>query len=635
MTEAGAALSLLLRDFAEKQAGETVDFLEFCSFLGVYAARHTTDRDALAPFAANTREAALGELRALEEEHAAALVDAVDGLKVVVLGVTADRIKGQYEHAASNPYGILPTVNDLPPVFQSLPIPQRPAPEVFFHMLNGTFREDYPLFFIPWPNGLPALVCPTSLPVETLLDAAVTKMRAIFDKDEARQFFLKKLTMANTGREIFARNFFAMFLQSPRETFGILKATGDSYYLWQQLCFFIRQDYDKVRDLPPDAVSQLQSARLIEYVSTYYKDRAKEVLKKENAFAALGFALEEPPYFFEYQTIAAFTDSRGEPLLGQYSEEELRDYLTDQTRERQDDGVPGMFVIKTESGALYYVKKANVLPLLNRLLGDARTTLESALVTDWEGAFREYRRPPEMTEQGAFEGGLERRLRQVSPVLFALLGSTSLPLMLLEGRGRDTEKRRSALFSKTGGLLPYSEILLLSRQALLTEAKRRSPFWRVTPPFSWGAKLLFVIKKSRFFKGRAPKKAPEDGPAEPRRSPPDRQREEIRRAARGVLARLVPEGSTPERELRAYEALWNRQLNRVDRENLTADVDALARDFLRRSMRTLKGPTLDSARIRSLAETLVNLPALQAIGPRSQLLMYLQLYMADVLSGGE
>jgi hypothetical protein len=93
----------------------------------------------------------------------------------------------------------------------------------------------------------------------------------------------------------------------------------------------------------------------------------------------------------------------------------------------------------------------------------------------------------------------------------------------------------------------------------------------------------------------------------------------------------VPEGSTIDRELKAYEMQWNKMLDKTARENLTEDVNLLIRDYLRKIIRTLKGSNFDLARVQNLAETLVKLPGMQKITDHGQLYMYVQLYIVRLL----
>ena len=105
----------------------------------------------------------------------------------------------------------------------------------------------------------------------------------------------------------------------------------------------------------------------------------------------------------------------------------------------------------------------------------------------------------------------------------------------------------------------------------------------------------------------------------------------IREGARTVESELVPVSSTLDRELESYRHQWNHLLGKNSSENLTDDVNALIRDYVRRVLRTIKSNGVTRDRIQSLAETLVKTPSMQKIHDHDALLMYTQLYMIKMI----
>ena len=98
----------------------------------------------------------------------------------------------------------------------------------------------------------------------------------------------------------------------------MLRMPEDSFYFLTQLLFFIRQDYEKVKDYTAEDLSILQSVYLMEIAGNFFKNRAQENNKKENALRTLEQQLARPPYYFTLETITKFTSNSGVPLLGQY-----------------------------------------------------------------------------------------------------------------------------------------------------------------------------------------------------------------------------------------------------------------------------------------------------------------------------
>ena len=59
-------------------------------------------------------------------------------------------------------------------------------------------------------------------------------------------------------------------------------------------------------------------------------------------------------------------DSKGIPLLGQYTEQDLSDYLHTETTTLENNNLPNLLVFKVESGQRYFILKNKVIPLIVR-----------------------------------------------------------------------------------------------------------------------------------------------------------------------------------------------------------------------------------------------------------------------------
>ena len=66
-------------------------------------------------------------------------------------------------------------------------------------------------------------------------------------------------------------------------------------------------------------------------------------------------------------TILKFTDSKGIPLYGQYTEKDLKGFLQKETTESSNQELPQLLVFKVDNGTRYFVYKNNVIPLIVRL----------------------------------------------------------------------------------------------------------------------------------------------------------------------------------------------------------------------------------------------------------------------------
>ena len=115
---------------------------------------------------------------------------------------------------------------------------------------------------------------------------------------------------------------------------------------------------------------------------------------------------------------------------------------------------------------------------------------------------------------------------------------------------------------------------------------------------------------------------------------PATKREAIIQAAKTIENDLVPEGSTVDRELDSYCKQWNKLISPDAHRQLTEDVNALIRSYMRRVIHTISAQTFTVERVRSLAEALIKTPNMQKITEQESLFMYVQLYILRLIGNG-
>ena len=113
--------------------------------------------------------------------------------------------------------------------------------------------------------------------------------------------------------------------------------------------------------------------------------------------------------------------------------------------------------------------------------------------------------------------------------------------------------------------------------------------------------------------------------------PQKNRKRELRKAAASVETKLVPQTSTIDRELQSYMQEWNDRLNKEAHDNLETDVNTLIRDYVRKTLRSLRTENLTAERISHLAESLVNTPSLMKIKNHAALKRYVELYMVKLI----
>lgn len=641
------SIIVLLKFFAGKQNSATIDFNEFVDYLKRYSEHHLEEQPSLITYLSDTASILNKELADLVESRDILLQETgTDKKTIIVIPILVDRFAKRYKEILATPQTPFPQESYLPKKIPSEILTRHQASDLIEQLLKTETLTDKFLYGLVLPHDSPTILLPSIVSVQTLIECAVLKIRTMLTKDEHHDYFMKKLTVANPGKEMTAKNIFNRFVQTADAAVQMFKNPEDSFYFLTQLLFFIKQDYEKVKDFTQEDLGVLQSVYILEIVANFYKMRAQENSKKEAAFKSLEQQLAKPPYYFTFDAITKFTSNSGVPLLGQYSEDELKNYLHKKSTESSANDLPELLVFKTDSSSQpYFILKSKVMPLILRLCSDARVTIRETIKKNWFSVLKNFDDLPEMKEQKSFERRLEKEVSIQSPILYALLISSFLPLINYE---INTAPDGSTLsggrinFFESGHLIPYSEILFMERTELLSDAKIKLPFWYTIPLVSWVIKMIMRPPKSKKEKSHKTQaqiyhekeiqnsKADEEEAAITG-NPLVSKKVALREAARNLENEIVPSSSTLDRELTSYEHQWNKLIGKVTHNNLTEDVNSLIRDYLRKVLRYMKSENFSKERIENLAESLVKTPALQKIGENDALFMYIQLYIIKLV----
>lgn len=637
------SIIVLLKFFASRQNSAIIDFGEFCEYLKRYSEHHLEEQPSLVVYLSDTPGTLQKELEKLVHTKQVLLISVTPEKRtIIVIPFFIEKFTSRYKEILSNPQIPFPLEIDIPKKIPNEIVTRKAAAELMNQLLTNEEINDKSLYGIVLPNTAPTVLFPSTLPIQKLIECCLLKLRTMLSKEEHHDYFQKKLTVSNPGREMTAKNFFNKFVQHPEAGLQMLKVPEDAFYFLTQLCFFIRQDYEKVKDFTQEDMSILQSVYIIEIAANFYKNKAHENNKKETALKTLEQLLHKPPYYFTFETITKFTAQSGVPLLGQYSEEELKNFLHTKTTESNANELPQLLVFKTESEQRFFIYKSKVLPLILRLCTDARTTIRETIKKHWFKVLKDFDTLPEMKEQNAFEKRLEKEVRIQSPILYSLLNSSFLHLINYESTSEDDYSGTKLSLFENGKLIPYSDILLMNRQELFTDAKIILPVWYSIPIISWIIKLIMKPPKSKskathknatelYHEKEAENSKHDAEEAILSKNPTVSKKVAFREAARNIEASIVPSSSTLDRELDSYEHQWNKLIGKETHKNLTEDVNALIRDYTRKVLRTLNATSFTPERIQSLAENLAKTPTVQKIGELDALTMYIQLYMVKLV----
>ncbi|MCQ2240074.1 hypothetical protein [Treponema sp.] len=631
----------LLKYNCNKQKTNMLEYGQFADYIHRYAQHHIEENPDLVSYCSADYKMVLeAELNSLVADKQVAIVSIRNKDFLCCVPYFIEKYNEILTSIETNPLVPLPNVNELPKQVPHDILTKVEPDEIVYSRLQKEELDDKKLYCIVFGKNFPALLYPSNYPMERLVQICLKKVQELLHKEESHDYFLKKLTISNPGKELSIKNFFTQFVQNPQAALDVLKTSGDTFYYWSQMCYFLKQDYTKLKDFTPEDISILQSVAIIEVATSYHKSKTQERLAQEAAFEQLDVLMKNPPYYYNMADIVKMKDKNGIPLLGQYKEDQLKEHLRMKTTEAPNNQLPDLLVFKVSNDAGYYIYKEKVVPLILRLANDIRVLVREALIKSWYHRLLEYDVLPEMRENAAFEDCLEREIASVEPILHALLNSPFLQVVSLE----DQSTGHIALY-KDGERIPYSEILMVSRQEILADAKLKLPFWYSIPVISLILKLIFRKPKDKVKKNKKEsvtlkaqeevkekereefRKRDEDDSVDPLKA----RRRDLRKAAMEIEAQFVPENSTLDRELKGYMHEWNDRIGKQNYENLGEDVDALIRDYFRKVLRTLKADTFNAERISHLAEALVDTPSMMKIKNHPALKRYVELYILKIV----
>ncbi|MBQ1949547.1 MAG: hypothetical protein II367_05270 [Treponema sp.] len=629
-----ANLGTILRHFATRQESAFVNIREFNDYLRKYAAKHLEEQPNLVQYIEIPESTLLKELEELASKHEVFITTQAGKTVAVVITYYSVLYANRYKDISTNITVPFPTALDLPKQLPVEAIEKHDASE-FIPELQAHQDVKSPLLYcLIMPRDIPSILFPACVPVHFLTRAAMAKIRHMLKKDEYHDYFQKKIKNSNPSKEIGATSFYTRFIQHPDNTDQTFDLDGDAFYFWNQLCFFIKQDFEKIKDRTAEDINVLQAIAISEIWMMSLKEKASIQQKRENALRELEAALARPPYFYSMDSILKLKDSKGALLYGQYNEEDLKEFITKLTSESENNELPKILVFKVDTGARYFIYKNRVFQLVVRLANEAHDTIEKDLISKWFDSLSNYKKLPEMKDKKAFENVLKNEIKELSPVLWSLLNANFLTMLNYETE--HTEDAGTFHIFSGGKLLPFSELLMLSNASILSTAKIMLPFWHSIPILSW---IMGMLSRKSQEKKAAKKPAKEftsdDIPDDTPKQSPGRyvnKKEAVIEAAKNVAEELIPSGSSIDRELGSYLKLWNKMITKEAHMSLTEDVNSLIRDYTRKVMRTISASTFTADRVRTLAEALVKTPNMQKIKESEALTMYVELYILRLLS---
>jgi hypothetical protein len=625
----------ILKAYAHKNNSPYIDIDPFLAFLEKYSVHKAAEQPEWDKWTTDTEIKFWREMGNLaESEKCVLLADTPDG-RIYIPSYYVDLLEETWKSIDDTADTPFPDEESL-----KITIPENQVRPLYLGTDLGPFfappeedggnaapKNTPSIIRLIFPEGCGSALILASMIPRRLMEAALLKVRHYLRSRGNKEFILHKLSPQFQGREKNLREMLDQVLIRPLDCFSSMESFGDfSWLFWACFCPLVKNDFKRKKEILSEDLAAIQAVCVIEVCNGFYKARVQKARDRELAFKALKQRMGKAPGYHSKEAIAKFTDDRGIPLLGRYSQDELDAYIKKKTTESSDGGLPEWLLLQEKKGNCWYVKKENFLPLCARLLISTRPLIKKAIIKRWGTLIRAFRSEAAMEKDADFDRLLAAYTASLAPVLMALLEDQKLL-----GVYEETERNQgvippSSRIFRDGVLIPMNALYVIRRRDLLAEAKILLPFWYSIPILT--AIIAFFLGLGR----RKKKKKQPDGHPGAEAVREDREAGDIRNAAREIEAGLVPAGQTLDGYLAELEGRWLRIINKQARSDLLNDVNVLIRDYLRQSIRIMKHRKISADQLHELAATIISrTPALQNLAARDSLLLYMELYMVKLL----
>ncbi|MGI5085533.1 hypothetical protein [Treponema putidum] len=611
----------LLRLFSLRRDNAQVTLQPFQDYLHRYARRFLQQKPELAVHLEISLDTLLNELKKIQEDGDIEITtDKSNTTIIFVPYYHVDNISRQYANLEQHPDIPFPLLSDLPKNFPGKLLKTITLSDDIA-LINPESKESSFLYVLNYNGDIPALIFPGSYKTEKLLNLALDKVKLFLSKDESRDYMQKRLLVANPGKEFTVKTFITRAMSHSVNSFQNVKESGDNYILWGQLCAFIKQEFAKKNEKLPDEIALLQAVGILEYLNNYYRNRVQKDIQTDTALKNLLLAFQKAPYYFTMKQITQFTDSRGVPLLGQYSEETLQNFMKEKTSTSEKYIIPDILSFTNSSNDRFYLLTEKVVPLLISLINEARKPVRELCIKKWHEMLLNFEQDESMKNDAAFNELLKEIVSHSTPNLYGLLNAPFILSIIADPRLNEIQAMEINRIFPAGKPAAYNEILMLNRYEILSDTKILLPFWYTIP---------IISSIIAFFKRK--KKKPQPVQPEKKETVYKKPKLKLKDVAEKIAAEFLPEGMTIDQALEKNLDEWNHTLGHPARENLTEDVNALIRDYLRGVNRTISVTSFTADRVRGLAKTLLESPGLLKIKERNAIENYVELYILKLVS---
>jgi hypothetical protein len=616
--------------YAQKNNSPHISVDYFLDFLGSAAKRYSVVYPAWSKWLQNREVKFWSEMSALIEEGKCEFVSEADHSQIFMPHYYPEMIKDAYQNADNEADIPFPSEESMGVMLPPSQVEHMGSESDFFSAMDSKGKSAKRIVKIIFPDDFASALVPSDMIPRQLAEIAILKVRNYLKRYGNNEYTFHKLAFPLQGKESFLKQQLEHIVMRPLDAYNDMKDGLElTYIFWAHFCALVKTDIKKKQEPLPMDVAAFQSFSIMEALNGYYRTLAIKRREIEQAFRNLENCLAKQPYLYSMSHIINFTDSKGKLLLGQYTAEELEAWLKKHSTEGKNNELPLLLALKSSAtDDRCFILKDKVLTFCIRLLVEARTLINDAILKQWSRLLMEYKSEPPMGSDEQFEKELFKTGQKLCPDLMNLLADPKLLLVYRETEQSANGVPSSIMIFSNGVLLPYSSIFQIRRRDLLERAKSFLPFWYSMPALF---ALIGFFKKMFKKQNTAKSSFTEIGSVEQILEENSRVGE-IRSAALELELKMTPAGHSLDSYLEQLEDRWSRIVDRRARDHLIKDVKFLAKDSLRRVLKVQKQFKPTKETIHDMAFNLVTLnKALSSLGARDSLILYVELYILKLM----
>jgi hypothetical protein len=619
----------ILVAYANKNNSPYIEIDAFLEYLEKVAKKFSRDNPAWHRWTKDKAVKFWSEMTTLVEGGKCELLSESESAKVYLSAYYPEKIRMSYAFADEDADLPLPNEESLRIALPENQVKHLNSDYDLLLILSGPKNIDAPILKICFPDNFGfAIVLPGMIP-EQLTEIALLKMRNYLRRYGNKEYVYHKVSSQLQGKEAFLKDQIEQILIKPIDLYKeIVEGRELSSIFWVHLCGLIKNEMKKKKEKLTMDFAIFQAAHIIEIISGHFRSLATKRREVEMAFKNLESQLAKPPYLYTMDQILKFSGPSGGPLLGQYTSDELSEWIKKQVTESKNNELPNLLIIKIKlKDDQYFLLKEKMILLCARLLHDGQILIKRTIAKQWSRVISDFKTDPAMADDDAFEKLLSSTAERLCPELMSILADQKFSVVYQEMDHKENGIPPTMRVFYKGKLLPYSSLFLIRRKDMLSEAKFALPFWYSLPIIPG----LVGFFKKLFKKKKKAAKQPEPGGEQDSLEESDHAGA-IMMAAEELEFDIVPPGYTIDSYLDELAVRWSRLIDKQARENLIYDVKFLARDQLRRHLKIHKQfePTREA--LNQMAyDTVIRNTALSSLSARDSLILFIELYMVKLL----